>query len=115
MLFFWPQRRKLNQSDQFIETIGFAAPMHDVGKIGIPDKILLKPGKLTTKEKGAHFDPGIIDIFLENFDTFVKIRNESGFLDQVSLDQVSLDQASLDQASLEKFKLSERDQICIQT
>ena len=84
--------------------------MHDVGKIGIPDKILLKPGKLTTKEKGAHFDPGITDIFLENFDTFVKIRNESGFLDQVSLDQ-----ASLDQASLEKFKLSERDQICIQT
>ena len=27
-----------------------AAPMHDVGKIGIPDYILLKPGKLTTEE-----------------------------------------------------------------
>ncbi|MDP3537620.1 MAG: response regulator [Azonexus sp.] len=27
-----------------------AAPMHDVGKIGIPDIILLKPGKLTTEE-----------------------------------------------------------------
>lgn len=27
-----------------------AAPMHDVGKIGIPDFILLKPGKLTTEE-----------------------------------------------------------------
>ena len=27
-----------------------AAPMHDVGKIGIPDRILLKPGKLTAKE-----------------------------------------------------------------
>ncbi|MBF0462561.1 MAG: response regulator [Magnetococcales bacterium] len=27
-----------------------AAPMHDVGKIGIPDSILLKPGKLTTDE-----------------------------------------------------------------
>jgi putative two-component system response regulator len=27
-----------------------AAPMHDVGKIGIPDQILLKPGKLTTEE-----------------------------------------------------------------
>lgn len=27
-----------------------AAPMHDVGKIGIPDAILLKPGKLTTEE-----------------------------------------------------------------
>lgn len=27
-----------------------AAPMHDVGKIGIPDRILLKPGKLDTDE-----------------------------------------------------------------
>jgi putative two-component system response regulator len=27
-----------------------AAPMHDVGKIGIPDNILLKPGKLTEEE-----------------------------------------------------------------
>ena len=27
-----------------------AAPMHDVGKIGIPDQILLKPGKLTGEE-----------------------------------------------------------------
>jgi putative two-component system response regulator len=42
--------KKLNQSEQFIETMGFAAPMHDVGKIGIPDKILLKPGKLTKDE-----------------------------------------------------------------
>lgn len=181
--------RKLNQSDQFIETIGFAAPMHDVGKIGIPDRILLKPGKLTTdefnavkrhtligakllsrsksrilqmaeeialchhekfngkgypkglsgekiplpgrivaiadtfdaliskrpykdpyppemvydiirKEKGAHFDPDITDIFLENFDSFVKIRNESGIQDQINP---------------ENFKISERDQICIQT
>jgi response regulator RpfG family c-di-GMP phosphodiesterase len=27
-----------------------AAPMHDVGKVGIPDNILLKPGKLTDEE-----------------------------------------------------------------
>lgn len=27
-----------------------AAPMHDIGKIGIPDSIMLKPGKLTTEE-----------------------------------------------------------------
>jgi len=27
-----------------------AAPMHDVGKLGIPDRILLKPGKLTSEE-----------------------------------------------------------------
>lgn len=30
--------------------IGRAAPLHDVGKIGIPDAILLKPGKLTDAE-----------------------------------------------------------------
>ncbi len=30
--------------------IRIAAPMHDIGKIGIPDRILLKPGKLTEEE-----------------------------------------------------------------
>lgn len=33
-----------------VETILIASPMHDVGKIGIPDRILLKPGKLTDDE-----------------------------------------------------------------
>ncbi len=32
------------------ELILYASPMHDVGKIGIPDNILLKPGKLTPEE-----------------------------------------------------------------
>ncbi len=32
------------------EEIRLAAPMHDVGKIGIPDAILRKPGKLTPRE-----------------------------------------------------------------
>ncbi len=32
------------------EMIEIAAPMHDIGKIGIPDNILLKPGKLSPKE-----------------------------------------------------------------
>jgi len=34
----------------FIENIGFLAAMHDVGKIGTPDYILQKPGKLTEQE-----------------------------------------------------------------
>ncbi|MBI5640266.1 MAG: response regulator [Nitrospirae bacterium] len=34
----------------FIETITFASPLHDIGKIGIPDSILLKPGPLTKDE-----------------------------------------------------------------
>jgi putative two-component system response regulator len=33
-----------------IELIRLAAPLHDVGKIGIPDGILLKPGRLTSEE-----------------------------------------------------------------
>ena len=33
-----------------VEIIRRAAPLHDVGKIGIPDEILLKPGKLTPEE-----------------------------------------------------------------
>jgi len=37
-------------TDTFIETIYKASPLHDVGKVGIPDKILLKPGKLTDDE-----------------------------------------------------------------
>lgn len=174
----------LDCSEQFIETIGYAAPMHDVGKIGIPDQILLKPGKLTAeefevikrhtligarllsqsksrilqmareialchhekfnglgypngisgekipisgrivaiadtfdaliskrpykypyppemvydiikKERGGHFDPEITDLFLQNFDTHLQIRQELG---------------NLTQANLEDFLLSERDQ-----
>ena len=42
--------QKLNLSEEFKETIYYASPMHDIGKIGIPDKIILKPGKLTFDE-----------------------------------------------------------------
>lgn len=35
---------------QFIETIYATSPLHDVGKVGIPDSILLKPGRLTDEE-----------------------------------------------------------------
>lgn len=37
-------------SDQECQDIEYAAPMHDIGKIGIPDNVLLKPGKLDPDE-----------------------------------------------------------------
>lgn len=42
--------KKMGLPKKDVENILFAAPMHDVGKIGIPDIILLKPGKLTKEE-----------------------------------------------------------------
>lgn len=40
----------LGLDEEFIDKIFFASPMHDIGKIGIPDQILLKPGSLTPQE-----------------------------------------------------------------
>ena len=37
-------------TDDFIESLVQAAPMHDIGKVGISDDILTKPGKLTDEE-----------------------------------------------------------------
>ncbi|WP_374364331.1 two-component system response regulator [Piscinibacter sp.] len=37
-------------TDRMIDLLYKSAPLHDIGKIGIPDAILLKPGKLTVQE-----------------------------------------------------------------
>ena len=165
---------KLGLPTKEIQNILYAAPMHDVGKIGIPDSILMKPGKLTDeefeiikthttmgakilanskaevlkvaeliavshhekwngkgypwglsggkiplvgrivglvdvfdaliskrpykdpfpvevaldiikKERGEHFDPDVVDVFLENIDKFVKIKAEVGSAEDMSL------------------------------
>lgn len=36
--------------DTYLDTLYKSSPLHDVGKVGIPDNILLKPGKLTREE-----------------------------------------------------------------
>lgn len=62
-----------NLSDDFIEHIFMFSPLHDIGKIAIPDSVLLKPGKLTAHEKDimqthARMGCEIIDDLLKNFD-----------------------------------------------
>ncbi len=42
--------KELNFDDQYLEMLFDAAAMHDIGKIGIEDDILLKPGSLTEDE-----------------------------------------------------------------
>lgn len=37
-------------NDHYIKLLTSSAPLHDIGKVGIPDAILLKPGKLTPEE-----------------------------------------------------------------
>jgi HD-GYP domain-containing protein (c-di-GMP phosphodiesterase class II) len=40
----------LDLTDEFVEAVFLYAPLHDVGKIGIPDHVLLKPGSLDPDE-----------------------------------------------------------------
>ncbi len=42
--------RALGHDTEWSELVFQAAPMHDIGKIGIPDKVLLKPGRLDDEE-----------------------------------------------------------------
>ncbi|MBV9080569.1 MAG: HD domain-containing protein [Elusimicrobia bacterium] len=42
--------REMGFSPEWAENVRLAAPMHDIGKIGVPDAILNKPGKLTEEE-----------------------------------------------------------------
>jgi PAS domain S-box-containing protein len=42
--------RAMGEPKKFVAKLQLAAPLHDVGKIGIPDAVLLKPGKFTDEE-----------------------------------------------------------------
>jgi HD-GYP domain-containing protein (c-di-GMP phosphodiesterase class II) len=58
--------------DEYVEHLFLFAPLHDVGKIGIPDRILLKQASLSDEEREVmrtHSERGarLIDSILENF------------------------------------------------
>ncbi|MCH6264990.1 HD-GYP domain-containing protein [Neobacillus citreus] len=79
--------KQLRLSNEMIETVRIGGLLHDIGKIGVPESILLKPGKLTEKEfsfikkhpiigcemiqhvKEFH-EKGIIDIVLYHHERF---------------------------------------------
>jgi putative two-component system response regulator len=42
--------RAYGQDEKYCHLLEQASPMHDIGKIGIPDSVLKKPGKLTEQE-----------------------------------------------------------------
>ena len=63
---------KYDLDDAYIEHVFMFSPLHDIGKIGIPDNILLKPSGLDSDEKNimrTHSSKGraMIDELLENF------------------------------------------------
>lgn len=72
-------------NDDYVKNIGYAAPMHDIGKVAIKDEILLKPGKLTDDEFAimkTHAEAGghvldAIDRDMTRFDiTYFKMASE---------------------------------------
>ena len=63
---------KYRLNDEYIEHLFMFSPLHDIGKISIPDNILLKPDKLNENEKNimqTHARKGreMIDDLLQNF------------------------------------------------
>jgi putative two-component system response regulator len=65
----------LGLGEEEIETIRLGAVLHDVGKIGIPDRVLLKPGTLTPEEKELMRTHTIIgDDLLRPIDLLAAVR-----------------------------------------
>jgi response regulator RpfG family c-di-GMP phosphodiesterase len=44
-------RRRDDVDEEFVETIVETSSLHDIGKVGVPDRVLLKPGRLTDEQR----------------------------------------------------------------
>jgi len=67
--------RDLGLSEEHVDVIRTGGLLHDIGKCGVPDAVLLKPGRYTDQEFAimkAH--PAIGDHIMKNMDTMVRER-----------------------------------------
>lgn len=67
---------------KFLENLQRACPLHDIGKVGIPDNILLKPGNLTDSE--FEIMKQHTTIGAEALKRTAELTNEGGFLDMAA-------------------------------
>jgi len=75
-----PYKDQLDQ--KFLEDLQRACPLHDIGKVGIPDKILLKPGNLTDSEFEIMKQHTIIGA--EAIEKTAAFTDDAGFLDMAA-------------------------------
>ncbi len=119
---------KYHLNDEMIEHLFLFAPLHDIGKIGIPDHILLKPGRLTKVEwqiMKTHSSKGrdIIDTIvaqmgLESFEHISLLRNISeshhetidgkGYPNQLKNDEIPIETQIVSVADIFDALTSER-------
>lgn len=92
---------KLSLDSEQIKELRYAALLHDIGKIGIPDMVLNKPGRLTDEEylaikehpvtgarllKKARFSPTIINAVRHHHEFF----NGQGYPDKITYKDIPL-------------------------
>jgi len=63
---------------EYVELIYLTSPLHDIGKVGVPDSILLKPGRLTEDEFRVMQQHTVIGG--ETLDAAARLHPEGGFL-----------------------------------
>jgi putative two-component system response regulator len=74
---------QLGMDERMLDALEQAAKLHDIGKIGIPDAILLKPGKLTPEEfealqRHSNYGKQIIDSIQDNGKRQLRQHTELG-------------------------------------
>ncbi len=67
-------------NSKWIDRIVLASSLHDIGKVGVPDSILLKPGRLTDEERSIMQEHALIGA-----DTLLAIRSKLGADDFIDM------------------------------